>query len=332
MQTLYLAIAILAVDMFLPARLEHRRNQAAALLAAGGMAAVLVWGLWALRDVKQALYDQVYFVDRYALIFKTIFLGSGIAVVFMSIEYVGRKLRHPGEYYSLLVFSVLGAIVMASAGELLTAYIGLELMSFSLYILVGLTRGDPRSAEASVKYILLGAVSSAILLYGISILYGTLGTTFFRTMDGYLLAFAAEPTVIMGFVMILAGLAFKLAIVPFHMWAPDIYEGAPTPVTAHLSVLAKAATFALALRFFTEATQASFHSWQLAIAVLAALTLTVGYPSTATVSLSLDASAAVEVVIGVGDPEAPDWSVSVSLRVSIGPLAPAMALPSRCHS
>lgn len=271
-----LAIAILGLDMALPARLEHRRNQATGWLAAGGMAIVLAWGLYDLRDVKETLYNQVYFVDRYALLFKTVFLAAGIAVVFMSIEYVGRKLRHPGEYYSLLVFSVLGAIIMASAGELLTAYIGLELLSFSLYVLVGLARGDTRSAEASTKYILLGAVSSAILLYGISMLYGTLGTTFFRTMDGPLFVLAAEPTVIIGFVMVMAGFAFKLAIVPFHMWAPDVYEGAPTPVTAHLSVLAKAATFALALRFFTEATQASFHSWQMAIAVLAALTMTVG--------------------------------------------------------
>ncbi len=271
-----LAIGVLAVDMALPARLSHRRNAITATVAAVGMLAVLGYSLADLRDVKEALYGQIYFVDRYGLIFKALFLGVGVAVVLMSVEYVGKKLQHPGEYYSLLVFSVLGAIMMASAGELLTAYIALELLSFSLYVLVGLARADRRSAEAVTKYILLGAVSSAILLYGISLLYGTLDTTFFRSMDTHLAAFASQPTVVIGFAMVAAGLAFKLAIVPFHMWTPDAYEGAPTPVTAHLSVLSKAAAFALALRFFAEATQQSFHSWQLGIAVLAALTMTVG--------------------------------------------------------
>ena len=135
-------------------------------------------------------------------------MGTGIAVTLMSIHYVEQKIRHSAEYYALIVFSVLGAVIMASAGELLTAYIGLELLSFSLYVLVGLSRNDKRTPEASTKYILLGAVSSGIFLYGLSILYGTLGTTAFREMDQTLFLLADHPSVIMGFGLLLAGLAF----------------------------------------------------------------------------------------------------------------------------
>ena len=270
-----LGFLVLVVDLVLPQGRPARRNAATATVAAVGMAAVAAVAIATQPDRAQSVYGGLLFIDAYALLFKTLFMGTGIAVVLMSSEYVGRVIRHPGEFYGLVVFAVLASNLMASAGELLTAYIALELLSFCLFVLVGLTRGDPRSAEASTKYILLGAISSAVMLYGISLLYGTTGTTVFREM-GPELSVSFSATGIVGFGMLLAGIGFKLALVPLHLWAPDVYEGAPTPITALVAVLSKAATFALLLRFLVEVSVGRFDQWQLALAVLAAATMTVG--------------------------------------------------------
>ncbi len=268
-------LLVLVVDMAWPSRWGRHLNVVTASTAAAGLVLAGVVALSTQMDTNEFLYSQLLFVDRYSLFFKALLIGTGFAVVLMSVEYVGRRMRSPGEFYALVVFAVLGGVLMSEAGELLTAFIAIELLSFSLYVLVGLTRGDSRSAEASVKYILLGAISSAVLLYGISLIYGTLGTTEFRAIDTRLSG-VFEPTVIIGFAMIIAGFGFKLSMVPFHMWAPDVYEGAPTPVTALIAVLSKAAAFALVLRFLVEAGGTSHEQWQLAIAILAALTMTVG--------------------------------------------------------
>ena len=268
---------VLAVDMLMPRSWDSRRNGVTATSAALGLALVFVVALVRGWDEVEprVLYDQLILVDRYALLFKALFTATGFAVVLMSVDYVGRKMRHPGEFYAMIVFAVLGATLMAETGELLTAFISIELLSFSLYVLVGLSRGDGRSAEASTKYILLGAISSGIMLYGISLLYGALGTTVFERMsDG--LAQGFDLTLVLGFVLFVAGLGFKLSMVPFHMWAPDVYEGAPTPVTALIAVMSKAAAFALALRFFAVAGVTTLDDWRMAIAVLAAATMTVG--------------------------------------------------------
>ena len=266
-----LGFLVLGVDMMLP---RERKNTVGAALTVVGMAGIMAFSLVFLWNKDESLYNGLYFIDRYALLFKTLFLGIGMVVVLMSVEYVGQRLRHPGEYYALMVFSVMGAVMMSASGELLTAYVSLELLSFSLYVLVSMAR-EERAAEAGTKYILLGAFSSAILLYGISLLYGTLETTHFRAM-ALPLAVTFTPTVLAGLTMVVAGLGFKVAMVPFHMWAPDVYEGAPTPVTAHISVLSKAAAFALFLRFATEALLPSIDEWQLTLAILTAATMTVG--------------------------------------------------------
>lgn len=270
-----LGILVLACDLALPDRLAARRNVMAATVTILGLVGIAVFSLVFLWSADETLYNGLYFIDRFSLLFKAVLIGSGLIVTLMSIEYVGRRIRNPGEYYGLLVFSVLGAVMMASAGELLTAYIALELLSFCLYVMVSISRGDSRSPEAGTKYILLGAISSAILLYGVSLIYSGLGSTFYA---GMAIGFngSLELTSIAGFVMLLVGLGFKLSIVPFHVWAPDVYEGAPTPVTAHIAVLSKAAATALVLRLLVQVVDPSVGPWQLTLAILAAATMTVG--------------------------------------------------------
>ncbi len=268
-----LAFLVLAADFSLPAK----RKGLLPYLAAGGLAAILAFSLVDLRGQEGSLYDGMLVVDDYALFFKAFFLALGIVVVLSSVEYVKRHLEYPGEYYGILLFTVVAAMLLAASRELLTAYISLELLSFGLYVLVAYDRYNPKSNEGGAKYILLGALSSAFLLYGISQIYGLLGTTRF---DGIHEALAATPDmspgVTVGLVMIIAGLGFKVAAAPFHMWAPDAYEGAPIPITAYLAVGSKAAAFALALRLFGEAFMPAAADWQVVIVIMAALTMVIG--------------------------------------------------------
>ena len=218
--------------------------------------------------------------DSYALFFKFLFLGIGFCVVLVSYQYVEKFLRaSPGEYYAIILMSLAGMMLMGGTGELITIYISLELTSFPLYILAGLLRRDSRSAEAAVKYVLLGAMSSAILLYGMALLYGATGSTDLAEVaksvtglgSGNLMLLAAD-------VFIFAGFGFKISAVPFHMWAPDIYEGAPTPATLFFSVGSKAAGFAAIIRVFVFGglfATSSAYLWVL-LAVVAALTMTLG--------------------------------------------------------
>ena len=188
--------------------------------------------------------------DAYSLFFKAFFYVLGGVMILASVDFVKKHFRSPGEFYAIILFAVLAMSLMAASVELLTAYISLELMSFSFYIMVAYGRNNPKSNEAGVKYILIGAFSSAILLYGVSLLYGAVGVTRYDEISVALTgamanADAVSPTLWVGLALILVGLGFKVAAVPFHMWAPDTYEGAPLPVTAFLSVGSKVAAFAL---------------------------------------------------------------------------------------
>ena len=268
-----LAFVVLAADFSLP----DRRKGLLPYLAAVGLAAILVFSLIDLRGQEGSIYEGMLVVDDYALFFKAFFLVLGIVVVLSSVEYVKRHLDYPGEYYGILLFTVVAAMLLAASRELLTAYISLELLSFGLYVLVAYDRYNPKSNEGGTKYILLGALSSAFLLYGISQVYGLLGTTRFDGISEVLAATSGiSPGVVVGLVMIVAGLGFKIAAVPFHMWAPDAYEGAPIPITAYLAVGSKAAAFALVLRLFGEALIPAAADWQMVIVILAALTMVVG--------------------------------------------------------
>ena len=269
-----LAFLVFAIDLVLPA---HRKHLLAwfSVAGLGGLVALALATLW---GEDTSLYGGLVKADSYALFFKCFFFILGMVIILASVDYVRKYLSHPGEFYGIVLLSILAMDVMAASRELLTAYIALELMSFSFYIMVAYARDNPRSNEAGIKYVLIGAFSTAILLFGISMVYSTIQDTRYDEIFRFLQTHGTDvsPALWVGLALILAGLGFKVAAVPFHMWAPDIYEGAPLPVTAYLSVGSKAAAFALLLRLFAEAFLPSVDDWQIMVAILAAITMTVG--------------------------------------------------------
>ena len=217
-------------------------------------------------------------VGRFALFFKFLFIGIVALVVLASTEYAQRFRHALGEYYVLILFSATGMMLLASATELISLYIALELSTLPL-VALGALRGDARSSEAGIKLLLLAALSSAILLYGMVLTFGFAGSTH---LEGIAAAVTrgdqpfGEPMLLVGVIMIVAGFGFKIAAVPFQMWVPDVYEGAPTPVTAYLSVASKAAGFAVLLRVFYTAFGALEGDWGLLFAGMSAASMTIG--------------------------------------------------------
>jgi NADH-quinone oxidoreductase subunit N len=215
-------------------------------------------------------------VDRFATFFKILFLLAAAITVLMSVRYLEVEGASPGEYYFLILCATLGMMIMAGGIDLITIFIGLETMAVSFYILAGFIKPNQRSNEAAVKYFLLGAFSLGILLYGMSLMYGLSGTTNLRVMAPLFGGRQGDLRLVLAVILVAAGVGFKIAAVPFHMWAPDVYEGAPTPVTAFLSVGSKAASFAMLLRIFLEGLPQMHADWQKLFEVLAIVTMTVG--------------------------------------------------------
>jgi NADH-quinone oxidoreductase subunit N len=227
---------------------------------------------------KESDFAGLIYVDDFTTFFRCFFIATTAFIVIASAQFVREKLANPGEYYALLILSTIGAIYMAAARELLTAYISLEVLSFSLYVLVSYAKFEGRSNEGGMKYMLLGAFASAILLYGISFIYGATGSTSYAEIEA---AFAEGTTgftlgTLLGLTLLVAGLGFKVAAVPFHMWTPDAYEGAPLPITAYLSATSKAAGFALLLRLFSGALMPVIDDWQFMVAAVATATILLG--------------------------------------------------------
>ncbi len=215
-------------------------------------------------------------IDGFAMFFKFVFLLAALVTVLMSSAYLKVEDVRAGEYYFLILCATLGMMFMASAVDLITLFIGLETMAVSFYILAGFLRPSQRSNEAAVKYYVLGAFSTGILLYGMSLLYGLSGSTRLGEIATGLASQPAGGMLALAVILVAAGMGFKVAAVPFHMWAPDVYEGAPTPVTAFLSVGSKAAAFAMLLRILFEGLPAVSADWQAVFLCLAVVTMTVG--------------------------------------------------------
>ena len=215
-------------------------------------------------------------IDGFAAFFKVVVLLSAAVTLLMSAPYLKVEGIRAGEYYFLILCATIGMMFMASGVDLITLFIGLETMAVSFYVLVGFLKPNPRSNEAAVKYFLLGGFSLGILLYGMSLLYGATGTT---SLAGIAAALRGQDTslvLVLAVILVGAGMGFKIAAVPFHMWAPDVYEGAPTPVTAFLSVGSKAASFAMLLRIFVVGLPALQAEWTVLFWVLAVVSMTVG--------------------------------------------------------
>ncbi len=221
-------------------------------------------------------FNQMFKVDNFSLFFNMIFLISTILVVLLSMSYLDRGDKKQGPYYLLILLATLGMMLMAAGNELIIVFLGLELMSLSLYVLAGYFRENPASSEAGMKYLLLGAFASAFFLYGIALIYGGAGTTSIPAIAEKITAESSSPLLLAGMFLLIVGFGFKVAIVPFHQWAPDVYEGAPTTIAAFISAGPKAAGFAAFLRIFMEALPNLQGEWSGVLILLAMLTMTVG--------------------------------------------------------
>ena len=244
--------------------------------ALAGIAASAVF-LFRLRSVEFSAYGGALSVDSFAMFFKLIFLVGAALSIAISLKYLDIERENHGEYYALILFATMGMMFMAGAVDLVTLYIGLETMAIATYVLVGFLRSNQRSNEASLKYFLLGAFSSAILLYGMSLLYGISGSTrFVDIAEALSRRSLTDPISLMAMITLSAGLFFKIAAVPFHQWAPDAYEGAPTSITGFMSVAVKAASFAMMIRIFMVAIFPLQLRWVPIMATVSILTMTVG--------------------------------------------------------
>jgi len=261
------AIVVILLDLVVKSKWWLAAVSIAGIVVSTGFA-IAMWG-----GDSESIFFGMMAVDNFAIFFKLLFLVIAALVILASTDYVSKLKRFQGEYYALVLISALGMMLMAATTELISIYIALELTSISLYIL-----------EASLKYLLLGAVASAVLLFGMALIFGSTGQTQLGDIAAAIQVqtFAevlASPGLIAGIVLIIAGFGFKIAAVPFHMWVPDVYEGAPTPVTAYLSVGSKAAGFAILLRVFFSAfglPEWLSLDWGLVFAILAAVGMTVG--------------------------------------------------------
>lgn len=263
---------LLVLDLLIP---KEKKQWIASFALIGILASGIHWYRLYHGGVGHAFYDMIS-LDSFSLFFQLTVLIAAALTTLMSYRYLDTEGEQHGEYYALILFSTSGMMFMAAALDLVTIFVGLELMSVSVYVLVGMLRRSQRSNEASMKYFLLGAFSTGVLLYGMSLLYGISGSTNLQLIGQAVSQNSSSPVVVVAMVTMLAGLCFKVAAVPFHMWAPDAYEGAPTSVTAFMSVAVKAAAFAIFYRIMMVALGSMHELSTLLISVVAILTMTVG--------------------------------------------------------
>ena len=268
------AIAVLVVDLVLD---EPRKYLITTLAGIGVIAALVPIATLATDGGDRSMFGGGYVVDNFALVLKALFLVSGYLTLLMSANYLQEGDYYEGEFSFLVVCSLLGMVVMASSRDLITIFVALETLSIPGYLLAGWRKRDRKSNEAALKYYLLGVVASAIMLYGMSLIYGITGSTLLTEIGSKLPTITeGKGLAAIGILMVVIGFAFKVSAVPFHQWAPDTYEGAPTPVTAFLSVASKAAGFVALMEIIFIGFAGRPNVWAPIFWALAAVTMTVG--------------------------------------------------------
>ncbi len=269
-----LAMILLLINVFSPGGQKSSLAYISFLgIIAAGVLVAIGWG------VHIESFSGSVVLDNFATFFKMTFLVAAGLAVLISDSYMEREGCNQGELYPLILFTVVGMMLMASGTDLMTIFLGLEVMSVSLYVLAGFNRANKKSNEAGLKYFLLGAFSTGFLLYGMALIYGATGTTRLykiAAIVGQMTVPSSNIMLVAGMLLMMTGFAFKIAAAPFHMWTPDVYEGAPTPMTAFMSAGPKAAGFAALLRLFLVALPTLQVEWSQVLWVLAVLTMTVG--------------------------------------------------------
>lgn len=268
-------LLVLCLSVFVDKAREEFLGFFSVLLVALTGAALAFVAASPARD-QGAILGGMFVVDNFAVFFKVLILLSLLLAILASVRFVGEAPYPGGEYYALLLFTGVGMLFMVSGHNLISIYVALELMALSSYILAGYFKGELKSTEAALKYFVLGAFSSGILLYGLSLVYGVAGKMGLPELAQAFAQPVKSNLLLVGILLILSGLLFKIAAVPFHVWTPDVYEGAPTPVTAFFAVGPKLAAYAILARIFYVAFPAFHADWGLIVALVAAATMILG--------------------------------------------------------
>ncbi|MEX0846985.1 MAG: NADH-quinone oxidoreductase subunit N [Ilumatobacteraceae bacterium] len=267
--------AVLLIDLFVEERQRWVTSTVAGLVLLAAFVPVVTLGV--LGDDVRSMFGGRYVIDQYALVLKALFLLAGYIVVLMSSNEIDEGRYYQGEYYVLLLSSILGMVMMTSSRDLVSIFVALEFLSIPAYMLAAWNKRNTKGNEAGVKYYMLGVFASAVMLYGMSLLYGVTGTTLLVDLAPAITATGGFAGVqALAIVFVIVGFAFKVSAVPFHQWAPDVYEGAPTPITAFLSVASKAAGFVALITLIYVAFPQASGVYQPFVWVLAAVSMTVG--------------------------------------------------------